>query len=98
MDLDLISAFRATANDDEYNVQIKSAYPIENHPYKKEYGGGDSFEVMERNMIVTINFISGEATRIMCDRMIEEFDKLLCIKNFKQTEFDLQTVESIVVK
>ena len=98
MDLDLISAFRATANDDEYNVQIKSAYPIENYPYKKEYGGGDSFEGMERNMIVTVNFISGEATRIMCDRMIEEFGKLLCIKNFKQIEFDLQTVESIVVK
>lgn len=99
MILDLITPFRATANcDPNYNVQIKSAYPIENHPYKKQYGGGDSFEVFQRGMTVTIKFINGEKQSIDCDRMIEEFNKVLCIKNFKQIEFNLKDVESIVVE
>lgn len=98
MDLELTSAFRATMNDENYNVQIQSAYPIEKYSYKEKYGGGDSCEVFQRGINVTVNFISGEVTRVTCDRMVEEFDKLLCIKNFNQTEFDLEAVEYIVVK
>ena len=99
MILDLITPFRATANDDpNYNVQIKSAYEIEKSHYKEKYGGGESFEVFHRNMSVTVNLINGNSRRITCDRMIEEFDKLLLIQNFEQVEFDLNEVESIVVK
>jgi hypothetical protein len=99
MILDLITPFRATANDDpNYNVQIKSVYPIENYQYKEKYGGGDSFEVFQRGMTVTINFINNESTCIVCDRIIEEFDQVLCIKNFEQVSFDLKDVESIVVE
>ena len=99
MKLDLISLFRATANKDpEYNVQIKSNYPIRNTPYKPEYGGGDSFEIFERNIIVTVTFINNLKQSYNCDRVIEEFDKLLLIKNGNQIEFDLKDVESIRVE
>lgn len=99
MILDLINNHRATANDDpNYNVQIKSAYEIEKTQYKEAYGGEDSFEIFHRNMNVTIKFINGNSTRIVCDRVIEEFNKLLLIKNFNQTEFELNEVESIMVE
>ena len=98
MILDLINAHRATINKDpEYNVQMKSAYPIRHVSYKPGYGN-DSFEIMQKNMGVTVIFIDGTSTTRICDRVIEEFDKLLLIKNFKQVSFELANVESIVVK
>ena len=96
MILDLINA-RATLNKDpEYNVQMKSVHPITYVPYVS--GCGDSFEIMHENMNVTVNLIDGDSVTHVCDRVIEEFDKLLLIKNFKQVSFELANVESIVVK
>ena len=98
MILDLINAHRATVNKDpEYNVQVRSAYPIRHVPYQPGCGE-DSFEIYHRNMQVTVNFINDVTQSIMCDRVIEEFDKLVLIKNFKQKSFDLKDVESIVVE
>ena len=98
MILDLVNAHRATLNKDpEYNVQMKSTYPITHVSYKPDCGD-DSFEIMHENMNVTINLIDGTSTTHVCDRVIEEFDKLLLIKNFKQVSFELMNVESIVVK
>lgn len=98
MILDLINAHRATLNKDpEYNVQMKSVYPITYVPYVSGCGE-DSFEIMHRGMNVTVNLIDGDSVTHMCDRVIEEFDKLLLIKNFKQVSFELVNVESIVVK
>ena len=98
MILDLINAHRATLNKDpEYNVQIKSTYPITYVPYVSGYGE-DSFEIMHKDMDVTVNLIDGDSVTHVCDRIIEEFDKLLLIKNFKQVSFELTNVESIVVK
>lgn len=98
MILDLINTHRATINKDpEYNVQIRSVYPITYVPYVSDCGE-DSFEIMHRNMIVTINLINGTSITYVCDRVIEEFDKLLLIKNFKQISFELMNVKSILVK
>lgn len=98
MILDLINAHRATVNKDpEYNVQVRSIYPIRHVPYAPGCGE-DSFEIYHRNMQVTVNFINDVTQNIMCDRVIEEFDKLVLIKNFKQKSFDLKDVESIVVE
>lgn len=98
MILDLINAHRATLNKDpEYNVQIKSAYPIRHVPYKPDYGD-DSFEIMYKNMTVKITYTNGERATFKCDRVIEEFDKLLLIKNFNQISEPLYNIESIVVK
>lgn len=98
MILDLINAHRATLNKDpEYNVQIKSVHPITYVPYVSGCGE-DSFEIMHENMNVTVNLIDGDSVTHVCDRVIEEFDKLLLIKNFKQISFELMNVESIVVK
>lgn len=98
MILDLITPFRATINKDpEYNVQIKSVYPIRHIPYKPGCGE-DSFEIMHRDMFVEVIYRSGEHVTFKCDRVIEEFDKLLLIKNFHQISEYLRNIESIVVK
>lgn len=98
MILDLINPHRATLNKDpEYNVQIKSVYPIKHVPYKPDWGD-DSFEILHEDMNVTINLIDGTSTVHVCDRVIEEFDKLLLIKNFQQVNFELVNVESVVVE
>ena len=98
MILDLITPFRATANKDpEYNVQIKSAYPIRHVPYKPDCGD-DSFEIMQKDMIVKVTYVDGEQATFKCDRIIEEFDKLLLIKNFNQVSEPLYNVSSIVVE
>lgn len=98
MILDLINAHRATINKDpEYNVQMKSVYPITYVPYVSGCGE-DSFEIMHKDMNVTVNLHDGSSATHVCDRVIEEFDKLLLIKNFKQVSFELVNVESIVVK
>lgn len=98
MILDLINAHRATVNKDpEYNVQVRSAYPIRHVPYKPDCGE-DSFEIYHRNMQVTVNFMNDVTQNIICDRVIEEFDKLVLIKNFKQKSFDLKDIRSIVVE
>lgn len=98
MILDLINEHRATLNKDpEYNVQIKSAYPITHVQYKPGYGE-DSFEIMHKDMIVKVKYHIGECVTFKCDRIIEEFDKLLLIKNFHEISEDLRSIESIVVK
>lgn len=98
MILVLINAHRATLNkDSKYNVQMKSVYPITYVPYVSGYGE-DSFEIIHKNMNVTVNLINGDSVTHVCDRVIEEFDKLLLIKNFKQVSFELMNIKSIVVK
>ena len=97
MILDVINPHRVTLNNDpDYNVQLRSSYPVTKVPYKPECGE-DSFEIIHTNMFVTVTFISGDKQSYVCDRVIEEFDKLVLIKNFKQVSFDLTTVERIVV-
>ena len=98
MILDLINAHRATLNKDpKYNVQIKSAYPITHVQYKSGYGE-DILEIMHKDMIVIVKYRTGECVTFKCDRIIEEFDKLLLIKNFNEISEDLRSIESIVVK
>lgn len=98
MILDLINVHRATLNKDpEYNVQIKSAYPITHVQYKSGYGE-DSFEIIHKNMIVKVKYCNGECVTFKCDRIIEEFDKLLLIKNFHEISEHLRNIESIMVK
>lgn len=98
MILVLINAHRATLNKEpKYNVQMKSVYPITYVPYVSGCGE-DSFEIIHKNMNVTVNLINGDSVTHVCDRVIEEFDKLLLIKNFKQVSFELMNIKSIVVK
>lgn len=98
MIVDLINSYRATLNKDpQYNVQLKSKYPINKHGYVSDLGE-DSIEVLERNMVVTITFIDDSTVSIICDRMIEEFDKLVMIQNFEQVAYKLETIKEIVVE
>lgn len=98
MIVDLITAYRATLNEDpKYNVQLKSKYPIKKDAYKPGFGE-DSIEVFKRDMIVTVTFIDDSTVSIVCDRMIEEFDKLVMIQNFEQIAYELKNIKEIVVE
>lgn len=98
MIVDLITPYRATLNEDPvYNVQLKSKYLINKHGYKPEFGE-DSFEIFECNMVVTITFIDDSTVSIICDRVIEEFNKLVMIQNFEQVAYKLETIKEIVVE
>lgn len=105
MIVDLINKNRATLNDDEYNVQLKST--IEPIMVTKYQDGGDSIEIMRkmRRMLVRIKFINGSTKSLLCDRITEEFGLILFIKqlipnmNFnEQIEFKLEDIESILVE
>ena len=98
MILDLINENRATLNKDpEYNVQMKSKFPIRKVEYKPECGE-DSFEIMQHNMDVYIEFVDDNHIGHLCERLIEEFDKLILIRReYPQIEYELKDIKNIVV-
>lgn len=98
MILDLINENRATLNKDpEYNVQMKSNYPIKKVKYKPECGE-DSFEIMQPIMAVYIEFVDDNHIGHLCERLIEEFDKLILIRReYPQIEYELKDIKTIIV-
>ena len=89
---------RCLSNDPKFDVTIKSKdVEIERIDYKPGLGH-HSFEAMSKGMAVTIILNNRQAREYKCDRMIEEFNKLLLIKDFEQISFKMEDIKTIYVR
>lgn len=89
---------RCLNNDPKFDVTIKSKdVELKRVNYKPEFGH-HSFEAMSQGMTVTIILNNQQVKEYKCDRMIEEFNKLLLIKDFEQISFKMEDIKTIYVR
>lgn len=89
---------RCMNNDPKFDVTIKCLdVELERQRYKPHMGF-HTFEVMERNMTVMIILKNHQIKEYKCDRMIEEFNSLLLIKDFEQISFEMEDIDTIMVR
>ncbi len=89
---------RCVNNDPQFDVTIKCLdVELERQRYKPHMGF-HTFEVMEPNMTVMIILKNHQVKEYKCDRMIEEFNSLLLIKDFEQISFEMKDIDTIMVR
>ena len=89
---------KCLSNDPKFDVTIKSKnVEIEKVNYKPGYGQ-HSFEAISEGMKVVIILNNKQVKEYKCDRMIEEFNKLLLIKDFEQISFKMEDIQTIYVR
>lgn len=93
-----LGVIRCLNNDPQFDVTIKCKdVELQKVPYKPGVGE-DSFEVMEPNMTVMVVLNNHQVKEYKCNRMIEEFNKLLLIKDFEQISFNMEDINTIMVR
>lgn len=89
---------RCLNNDPKFDVTIKCKdVELERVNYATGLGH-HSFEIYQKNMKVMIVLTNNEIREYKCDRVTEEFNKLLLIKNFEEISFKMEDVKTIYVR